>query len=472
MEIPILSNMAEGLGVFFKTRRYVAYLIIFVALTFLGVFLSILIAYLPANTDFEILLTVAFVYIGATGAIYFAIGTLLTGIGLDKLWITRRGRGNVTEMKGLAWISVSFLLAAVLGAFAGQGALFFFAIFGWVGWIAFQAFLSSRTSLTLASIAEPKKGGVAIGIGSFIILIIGLGIIAAEALAALVLIPNDMFGLGTMLNGIFGNTTMATPATTNIATQYTLILVAYAMMGLFALVSLIAFFKYARKGAALNISLLVVFIAIYAGYFLVNVMRRTGPPRIEAQDLAMTLFFLVYALSGIGSTLTESVESSRSRLRDFGPLATFFLASSFFFVDSIISASSASPTIASWFGPWVGDAGTQLATWVFRDIAKLIAFPIAATLSMLYYLKVGRLERIVKRSREDGETFDPNTVDEDIAEATPDPGESWASERSEGIKAGKQGHDLSAPDPKRMTVDSSRRLGAPKRLGDDDEDDE
>ncbi|MHA1576797.1 MAG: hypothetical protein ACTSU3_05500, partial [Candidatus Thorarchaeota archaeon] len=110
------------------------------------------------------------------------------------------------------------------------------------------------------------------------------------------------------------------------------------------------------------------------------------------------------------------------------------------------------------------------ATWIFRDVAKLTAFPLAAIVSMLYYLKTERLERIVERAREDGDTFDPDEVDEDIADATPDPGESWASERAEGIKEGKQGHDLSAPDSDRLTVDSSRRLGKSKRLGDDEED--
>ncbi len=457
--------MIEGLGVFFKTKRYVAYLIVFVATTFLSIFFSIIIAG-ATGTGFELVLTTTFVYVGATGAIYFGLGALFTGLGLDSLWITRRGRGRVTELKGAVWMALSFAIAVMLGVTLGHLALYFFAAFGWVGWIAFQAFLSSRTSLRLASIVEPKKGGIAIGIGSFILLIIGLGIVGAEALAALVLIPNNILDLGTTITGIFP------AAVTNITNQFELIVVAYAMMGLFAVVSLFAFFKYARRGAALNISLLVIFIGVYAGYFLVNIMRRTGPPRIEAVDLAMTLFFLVYALSGIGTTITSSVEGSRSRLRDFGPLLTFFLASGFFFVDSIIALSGTSPTITSWFGNFVGTEEAQLATWVFRDIAKLIAFPIAATLSMLYYLKTERLERIVERAREKGETFAPDKVDKDIDEATPDPGESWASERSEGIKEGKQGHDLSAPDSKRLSVDSSRRLGAPKRLGDDEDDDE
>ena len=162
-------------------------------------------------------------------------------------------------------------------------------------------------------------------------------------------------------------------------------------MGLFALVSLFAFFKYARKGAALNIALLVLFIGVYSGYFLVNVLRRSGAPSIEVADILMSLFFLVYALAGIGSTLTESVEGSRSRLRDFGPLATFFLASSFFFVDSIITLSTTAPSVGVWFGGWVATEEAQLATWVFRDSSKLIAFPLAAIASMLYNLMTGRL---------------------------------------------------------------------------------
>ncbi len=463
MEIPVLSNIIEGLGVFFKTRRYVAYLIIFVSMTFLGLFFSIIIASY-VGTGFETILTTTFVYVGATGAIYFGLGTLFTGLGLDNLWITRRGRGRVTELKGAVWMAISFALSVFLGVGLGRDALYFFAIFGWLGWIAFQAFLSSRTSLTIASIAEPKKGSIAIGIGSFFVLIIGLGIIAVEALAALILIPSDFMGIGTAVVGMFPE------ALTNLSTQALPLLIAYVMMGLFALVSLFAFFKYARRGAALNIALLVLFIAIYSGYFLFNVLRRTGAPTIEVSDILMSLFFLVYALSGIGSTLTESVEGSRSRLRDFGPLAAFFLASSFFFVDSIITLSATAPTIGAWFGGWVATEEAQLATWVFRDSSKLIAFPLAAIVSMLYYLKTERLDRIVDRAREDGETFDPDDVDPDVAEATPDPGESWASERSEGIKEGDQGHDLSAPDSDRLSIDSSRRLGAPKRLGDDEDD--
>lgn len=465
MEIPILSNMVEGLGVFFKTKRYVAYLIVFVAATFMSIFFSIVIAN-AVGTSFELILTTTFVYVGATGAIYFGLGALFTGVGLDSLWITRRGRGHVTELKGAVWIAISFAISVFLGVAIGEYALYIFAVFGWVGWIAFQAYLSSRTSLRLASIVEPKKGGIAIGIGSFIILIIGLGIIAAEALLALVLVPNNMFDLATVIIGIFPE------AVTNITTQYQLLLVAYAMMGLFALVSLVSFFKYARRGAALNISLLVLFIAVYAGYFLVNVMRRTGAPRIEATDILMTIFFLAYAMSGIGTTITGAVEGSRSRLRDFGPLLTFFLASSFFFVDSIISLSTVSPTIQGWFGTWVGTESGQLATWVFRDIAKLIAFPLAATVSMLYYLRTERVERIVTRAREEGDTLEPDKVDKDIAKAMPAAGESWPSERAEGIKKGQQGHDLSAPDSHRLSVGSDRRLGKVKRLGEEDEDED
>jgi hypothetical protein len=86
-------------------------------------------------------------------------------------------------------------------------------------------------------------------------------------------------------------------------------------------------------------------------------------------------------------------------------------------------------------------------------------------------LRHERTERIVSRAREDDEKFDPDEVDKDIADRTPDPGEEWASERAEGVKEGDPGHGLSAPDPDRMSVGDSRRLGKAKRFGDDDEDD-
>jgi len=460
----------DGIGVFFKTRRYLAYLIVFVATTFIGLFVSGLMTTYP-GTGIESILVYFFTYIGSAGTIYFAFGSLITGLGIDRLWITRRGRGRVTEMKGLAWMVVSFALAVFLSIAFGRTALLFFAIFGWVGWIAFQGYLSTRTSLRIATIAEPKKGGFLLGTGSFILLIIGLGIIAAEALLALYFVPNNILGLGTMIDGIFPL------ASANLANQFTYLIVAYACMGLFALVMLLAFFRYAGKGAALNIALLTLFIAIYAGYFLVNVMRRTGVFGMEPVDIAMSLFFLAYALSGIGRTATEAAEKPGGRIGDFGPLITFFLASGFFFVDSIIAVSSNPLTI-------IGGAGVPGTGWfetgiladprflfLFRDVAKLIAFPLAAIFTALVYLRGGRTERIVAKAREVGETFDPDEVDEDIAEATPDPGESWPSERAEGIKEGDPGHELSAPDPDRLSVDDSRRLGKAKRFGEDDEDD-
>ncbi|PNX52777.1 MAG: hypothetical protein BV458_07845 [Thermoplasmata archaeon M9B2D] len=467
MRIPLFS----GIGVFFKTRRYLAYLILFVATTFLGLFVSWAMYTYP-GTDLENILVYLFTYIGSAGTIYFALGALFTGLKADRLWITRRGRGRVTEMKGLSWIAVSFAIAVFLSIAVGRTALLFFAIFGWVGWIAFQGYLSTRTSLRIATIAEPKKGGFLLGTGSFIILIIGLGIIAAEALLALYLVPNDILGLGTMINGIFPS------ATANLADQFSYLVVAYACMGLFALVMLLAFLKNVGKGAALNISLLTIFIGIYAGYFLVNIMRRTGVFGMGPVDIAMSLFFLAYALSGIGRTTTEAAERPGGRIGDFGPLITFFLASGFFFVDSIIAVASNPLTIMGGAGvPGTGWFETGILAdprflFLFRDVAKLIAFPLTAIFTAIYYLRVERTERIIKHAKETGDTFEPGEVDEDLAKRAPEPGKPWPSERAEGVEKGKPGYDLSAPDPDRLTVDKSRRLGTAKRYGEDDDDDD
>ncbi|RDE16031.1 MAG: hypothetical protein C4K48_02750 [Candidatus Thorarchaeota archaeon] len=469
MHIPILSTIVSGLGIFLRTRRYLAYMIVFVATTFFALFVSWLMS-VTIGSPIENTLFYFFVYIGSTGTIYFALGTLFMSLRLDRLWITRRGRGRVTELKGVAWMAVSFAITVFLSILAGPLPLILIAMFCWVGWIAFQAYLSTRTSLRVATIAEPKKGGILIGIGSFIILLIGLGLIAVEAVAALWLIPNDVFGLGTIVQGI----PMLSQAMANLQLQSTFLLLAYAAMGLFAVIMLLAFLRYSGRGAAPNIAILTVFIAIYAGYFLFNVMRRAEVSGMGLVDIFMSLFFLAYAMSGIGRTVTDSLEESRARTGDLGPLLTFFLAGGFFFVDSIISVSAnpLSLVFTEWFATGTVIQTSPFFLFLFRDVAKLIAFPLTAIFTALYYLTHERTERIVERAKESGETFEPGKVDKDLAERAPAPGKAWPSERAEGIEKGKPGHDLSAPDPNRFTAESSRRLGKVKRYGEDDEDKE
>lgn len=466
MGIPILSDIFSGLGVFFKTKRFVAYVTIFVVTTFLGLFVSWLMTQF-VGTPTEVLLVNFFAYTGATGTIYFMIGTILTGLGLDKLWIKRRGRGKWNEMIGIAWFAISFAISVFMARLFGNSPMIFFAMFCWVGWIAFQAYLSSRTSLRIATVAEPKKGGWGITIGSFIILLIGIALIAAEAIFALILLPNNYFELGTAVGATFPDYLI------NINTHMPYLYLAFGVLGLFALISFFAFLKYSKKGAALNVALLTVFIALYSGYFLVNVIRRTGASGLTPVDIGMSLFFLAYAMSGIGRTVTEAVEESRSRLRDLGPLLTFFLASGFFFVDSIISVSTAAPTsiLAGWFQTEL--IADPYAAFLFKDIAKLIAFPLVAIFTSLYYLRVQRVDRIIERAKEEGETFEAGEVDEEIAERAPAPGESWRSERAEGIPEGKPGHDLSGEEPGRLSVDrKTARFKPGKRLGDDEEEED
>ncbi|MGY5878851.1 MAG: hypothetical protein RTV31_01315 [Candidatus Thorarchaeota archaeon] len=457
MNIPVISGITEGLGVFFKTRRYLAYTIVFVATTFMALFFSWLMT-LPTilGTDTELLLVNTFAFIGSTGSIYFAFGTILTGLGVDGLWITRRSRGRTTELKGVAWMAISFAIAVFMKILVGEIVLLLFAVVCWVGWIGFQAYLSTRTGLRVATLAEPKKGGFLLGMGSFIILIIGIGIIAAEAVAALSIAYGfDFLALGPMLDGIFGS------ATSNLIDQQLFLLIAYACFALFAIVMLLSFLKYSGRGAALNIAILTLFIGIYAGYFLVNVMRRGDIFGLDVTDVAMSLFFLVYAMSGIGSTITEAVEESRARTGDFGPLLTFFLASGFFFVDSIIAvASNPSSLIWGWFHA-DGIFSDPRFLFLFRDVSKLIAFPLVAIFTAIYYLRVERAGRVIERARDDGEVLDPDEVDPDVAEELEEEEKSRPAER------------YTAPEPERddgrLRIDSSRRLGEAKRLGDDDD---
>jgi len=457
LDIPILSGIAEGLGVFFKTRRYLAYFIIFVFTTFLGLFVSWLMT-LTAGSSTELSLVNFFAFIGSAGTIYFAFGAIFTGLGVDNLWITRRSRGRTTELKGVAWMAISFAIAVFMRILTGPTVLMLFAIVCWLGWIGFQAYLSTRTSLRVATLAEPKKGGFLVGMGSFIILLIGLVIIAAEAIAALsIAYEVDFLGLSPIVDGIFSS------ASQNLIEEQFFLLIAYACFALFALIMLISFIRYSGRGAALNIAILTLFIGIYAGYFLVNVMRRGEISGMDPTGIAMSLFFLIYAMSGIGSTITEAVEGSRKRTGDFGPLLTFFLASGYFFVDSILAVASDTNTLIwTWFNP-VNPLIDAHFLFLFKDVSKLIAFPLVAIFTALYYLRVERAHRVIGRAKEKGEKLEADKVDSDIAE-----------EIREEEEKPKPAERYSAPEPERddgrLKIDSSRRLGAPKRYGDDDDD--
>jgi hypothetical protein len=412
---------------------------------------------LTVGTGIEALLVNFFAFVGSAGTIYFAFGAIFTGIGVDGLWITRRSRGRTTELKGIAWIAISFAIAVFMRILAGPIVLLLFAVVCWLGWIGFQAYLSTRTGLRVATLAEPKKGGFLLGLGSFIILIIGIGVIAAEAFAALSIAYGfDILGIGPVIDGIFSS------ATSNLISQQFFLLIAYACFALFALIMFFSFLRYSGRGSALNIAVMTLFIGIYAGYFLVNVMRRGDIFGLDVGDIIMSLFFLVYAMSGIGSTITEAVEGSRKRIGDFGPLLTFFLASGFFFVDSILAVASDPNTIIwSWFQA-SGVLGDPRFLFLFRDVSKLIAFPLVAIFTALYYLRVERSERVIERAHDKGEELNPDEVDSDIAEEIGEEEKAHATERYS-----------SAPEPERddgrLRIDSSRRLGEAKRLGDDDD---
>ncbi|MHA1864755.1 MAG: hypothetical protein ACTSWA_13365, partial [Candidatus Thorarchaeota archaeon] len=123
-------------------------------------------------------------------------------------------------------------------------------------------------------------------------------------------------------------------------------------------------------------------------------------------------------------------------------------------------ASNNTTLIWSWFHAG-GIFTDPRFLFLFRDVSKMIAFPLIAIFTAIYYLRVERTGRVVERARDEGEQLDPDEVDSDIAEELAEEKESRPVERHSA-----------APEPDRDSgrLESTGRLGAPKRLGDDDDD--
>jgi hypothetical protein len=402
LEIPILTRFNEGLKLFFSSRRMRWLTLIFV----IG---AVTATIMERTGPFWGSVGLWFVPIGLGGIFptFFLVTAFLSLLGLQRFVADEESYlKSFTFFIPLMVISVAMLFVLFI-AFAAF--IFIFVILGFLGWIVFQAYLASRSSLRYAEIVEvvSRKGYV-----KFLFYVSNILCYVVIAAAA----------IGTI---IFINPAIINPLDPGFSPA-TLVLAAIGAFFAFGFNFLngMIILKERNKQTSDAIALLGIFVSLYSAYFLYNVLK--GPDLgIDIIGILVTMFFLLYALSNVGLTITSRADlDTRWKIsRELGATFTFFLASGYMYVAAMFTAIiTVDPTFAQAIG----------------DLVKLLLFPgVAFVMELLYIRKAGKApeapeapieEPPVEEPEPEGIPYEPEVI-EDTPAAEEEP--SWTESEEE-----------------------------------------
>lgn len=299
-------------------------------------------------------------FIAVLGGIFptfFLLTAFFSILGLQRFVASEESYAKSATMF-IPWIIVSAAIYFVLFLIRPLYDLIFFWI-AFFGWIVFQAYLASRSALGYASSVEVTQRSkyitaffgilnvlsYAIVIGAFII----LGLMNPALLTPA--------GLPVLAGGAIG------------------MIVAIA----FNFLNGILILRYRNKRVGDNLALLGLFIALYVAYFEYNILKvQTGATDFFALavDIGISVFFILYAMSSVGLTLSARAElDTRFKIsKELGATLTFFLASGYLTIEAAFEAIGI-PILAS--GP---------------DIIKLLIFPgVALVMELLFIRQTGKV---------------------------------------------------------------------------------
>ncbi|UCE08952.1 MAG: hypothetical protein JSW61_08120 [Candidatus Thorarchaeota archaeon] len=355
MEIPLLTRFSEGLRLFFSSRRLRWLMLIFV--------IGAIVATIMERTGAwwgSVGLGIVPLFLGGIFPTFFLIAAFLSLLGLQRFVADEESYlKSVTLFIPL--LIASFALLIVLWI-AFSLFLIVFVIIGFLGWIVFQAYLASSSSLRYAEIVEvvSRKGYV-----KFLFYFSNILCYAVIVVSA----------IGTI---IFVNPAIVNPADPgfSLATLFLAAIGAFFAFG-FNFLNGMIILKERNKQTADAIALLGIFVSFYSAYFLYNVLK--GPDLgIDIVGIAVSMFFLLYALSNVGLTITSRADlDTRWKIsRELGATFTFFLASGYMYVTTLFTVIiTVDPTFAQAVG----------------DLVKLLLFPgVAFLMELLYLRRAGR----------------------------------------------------------------------------------
>jgi len=350
MEIPVLTRFIKGLRLFFESKRLRWFTLIFL-LSAIFVFVLRELGNIWPTTG---LITV----LGGVFPTYFMIAAFLALFGLQRFLADEESYGKSFALF-IPSIIASIVLYVFLFIFAN--ALWFF-IFFWIaffGWIVFQAFISSRSALGYAESVDIKHRSKAITVFFGTLYLASYFIIIGAFIVMLILNP-----------AIF-------------VTETGLLVVVAAGIGViiaagYNFLNGILILRYRNKVMGDNLALLGLFIALYVAYFLYNVLK-PDPTGIDLFssiiDIGISVFFILYAMSSVGLTLSARAElETRWKIsKELAAAITFFLASGYLVVEAAFESA----------GFAIFERGP--------DLIKLILFPgVALLIALLFIRRAGR----------------------------------------------------------------------------------
>ncbi len=386
MEIPVLTNFIEGLKLFFASKRLKwITLIFFIGALSIYLLERIIATYFPGASAILTLL-------GAIFPFFFMITTIVALLGFQRFIASDESYGRSLILT-IIWIIVSIVLfiPSVILLF---GFLLILVFVGFFLWIGFQAYFSTRTSLGIAKSVDIEHRSKMMTVLLWTTNVFNYILLVGSFVVTAFIIYPTQVSLPSMFLGGIG------------------LLVALG----FNFLNGLLITKERNKATADNLAMLGFFVALYSAYFIYNVLKPVDLG-IDIVGLLITIFFLLYTMSGVGRTLASRAElETRWKLsKESAATFTYFLASCYVFVDVTFTAILLA----------AGVNASNMAS--VTDGLKLIIFPLVALIMELNYMRksgkvlatpetpeelpVVPVEEVVYEDGEEAESFTPGEED-------------------------------------------------------------
>ena len=356
MDIPILTKFIDGLKLFWASKRLRWLTLIFIlGAIVISIFGSIGTTLAVLGSPLLSVIQPALILFSGIWPMFFLITSFLSLLGLQRFVASDEDYKKSIAVF-IPWMIVSAVILLLFIFFA----LVVLQLFMWIaflGWILFQAYFSMRTSLSYAEMDT--------------------GVELTRVKKALISVSH-IFCYVAIVGVSFFSLVFVTPGPGDITgpLRWGVLLIGMALAFLYNFVNGFILRRYSDRPTMMNIALIGLFVSLYSSYFIYNVGK--GPDLgIDLVGIGMSVFFLLYTMSSVGRSLASRAElDTRWKIsKELAATFTFFLASGYFFLDSLLPVTAGNAE----FGAALG------------DIIKCYLFPFIALIMELFYLrKIGK----------------------------------------------------------------------------------